>query len=153
MNVVERASVAVFPIHPGPPPRVLLLRRTPERGGFWQPVTGGVEPAGGADGAESGEAAARRELAEETGLSAEVLLDLGLETAFLGYDGVRYRERAFAAIVQSDSFERSEEHDDARFVPLDEAAALLRWDENREGLRRAVAVLAAAGFLESGALK
>ncbi len=46
--------------------RVLLLRRTPERGGFWQIVTGSVEAG------ESPEQAAARELEEETGLRLPV---------------------------------------------------------------------------------
>ena len=40
----------------------LMLRRTPERGGYWQGVTGGVE-----DGETPCETA-RREIKEETGL-------------------------------------------------------------------------------------
>jgi lipoyl(octanoyl) transferase len=48
---------------------VLLLKRRPERGGFWQIITGRVEPS------ESAHAAATREVAEETGqeLAAESL--------------------------------------------------------------------------------
>jgi lipoyl(octanoyl) transferase len=46
--------------------RVLLLLRTEERGGFWQPVTGRVEAN------ERPDVAARRELLEETGFEAPV---------------------------------------------------------------------------------
>ena len=45
---------------------VLLLKLTDSRGGFWQNVTGGV------DEGESYEAAAIRELWEETGIKASV---------------------------------------------------------------------------------
>ncbi|HET6922964.1 MAG TPA: lipoyl(octanoyl) transferase LipB, partial [Anaeromyxobacteraceae bacterium] len=45
-------TVSVVPV--GADGRVLLLRRAPERGGFWQPVTGRIEPD------ESPGAAARR---------------------------------------------------------------------------------------------
>ena len=54
---------------------MLVLQRTPERGGFWQLVTGRVEPG------ESVEAAARRELLEETGLDLPVA-PLGYAHAF-----------------------------------------------------------------------
>jgi len=46
--------------------RVLLLHRTPERGGFWQSVTGKLEPG------ELPGAAAERELREETAIHAAV---------------------------------------------------------------------------------
>ncbi|MBX5480735.1 MAG: lipoyl(octanoyl) transferase LipB [Myxococcaceae bacterium] len=46
--------------------KVLLLKRTPERGGFWQLVTGTVESG------ETPNAAAAREVREETGRALEV---------------------------------------------------------------------------------
>jgi lipoyl(octanoyl) transferase len=55
--------------------QVLLLQRTEARGGFWQPVTGKVEAG------EAPQAAAQRELLEETGFSAPVR-PLGYEHAF-----------------------------------------------------------------------
>ncbi len=58
-------TVSVVPL--GADGRVLLLRRTPERGGFWQQVTGRIQPG------EPPEAAARRELLEETGADTPVL--------------------------------------------------------------------------------
>jgi lipoyl(octanoyl) transferase len=57
-------TVSVVPV--APDGRILLLRRTPERGGFWQPVTGRIEPG------ESPETAAERELEEETGYPGPV---------------------------------------------------------------------------------
>ena len=46
----------------GDPLKVLLLRRTPQRGGWWQAVTGSVEAGEGL------EAAVRREVFEEAGI-------------------------------------------------------------------------------------
>jgi len=57
-------TVSVVPV--APDGRILLLKRTQERGGFWQPVTGRIEQG------EAPQAAAERELREETGLSALV---------------------------------------------------------------------------------
>ena len=73
--------------------KVLLLQRTPERGGFWQPVTGKVEAG------ESPAQAAQRELREETGLQS-VVAPLGYEHVFAFGEAVPpclIRETAFSA--------------------------------------------------------
>ena len=57
--------------------KYLMMKRTDERGGFWQPVTGGVE-----DG-ESIEQAAIREVYEETGYSRdEIIRIINLDYSF-----------------------------------------------------------------------
>jgi 8-oxo-dGTP pyrophosphatase MutT (NUDIX family) len=56
---------------------VLIVHRSPEQGGYWHVVAGGVEPG------EAVEAAALRELREETGLDAE--LEEGLEVVEYAY--------------------------------------------------------------------
>jgi 8-oxo-dGTP pyrophosphatase MutT (NUDIX family) len=50
----------------------LLLKRQPERNGFWQPITGGMEEG------ETREEALRREVTEETGVTNIVTLIDGL---------------------------------------------------------------------------
>ena len=129
-----RASVAVV-VWRRKEPRFLLLRRAPAKGGGWQPVTGRVEVADGA-GEAALLAAAAREVEEETGLAVVRVVDLGLASDFTGYDGHRYRERAFAAEVREDAHHRlSVEHDDAAWLTFDEALARLTWAENKEALR------------------
>jgi lipoyl(octanoyl) transferase len=122
--------------------RVLLLKRTEERGGFWQQVTGRVEPG------EAPAAAAGRELREETG--AELAVEpLGYEHAF-GVEpalasrmggALVARETAFAARFPAGFTPRlGEEHGSWGWFAPDEALERLRY----AGLRRAVR-LAVAG--------
>jgi lipoyl(octanoyl) transferase len=122
--------------------RVLLLRRSAERGGFWQPVTGRIEPG------ETAEQAARRELREETGAELRVIA-LGYRHGFGLEPGVnRVRpgtvviaeETAFAARLPPGFVPRlSDEHTAHATVTVDEALERLRF----AGLRRAVRLAAA----------
>lgn len=122
---------------------VLLLRRAPGRifPGLWQCVTGGVEPG------ERVAAAAFRELAEETGLAGDAVLaryDLDQVAPFHdeGADAVVV-SAIFAARVRSDAaVAASHEHDDVRWVPAAEAAALAIWPSYAESIRRLVALAA-----------
>jgi 8-oxo-dGTP pyrophosphatase MutT (NUDIX family) len=144
--------VAVF-VHRLDPLEILLLKRTPERGGFWQPVTGRAEATDLHEPAVAFErfreadvcpdlptvlSAGVREVEEETGIAAvEVVIDLGLESVFTGFDGQRYRERALAARVPRGAVPvMSAEHTEMEWVDADAAARRFVWDENREALRR-----------------
>jgi 8-oxo-dGTP pyrophosphatase MutT (NUDIX family) len=117
------------------PLRVLLLRRPATRAAGWQPVTGRVEPEDA-----TLEAACAREIREETGLPPPARVDdLGIEQEFVGYDGATYRQRSFAARYDAPHPPRvSHEHEDARWATVDEAMALLRWDEDKAALRALV---------------
>jgi diaminopimelate epimerase len=138
-------QVLVYIHRPGP--EFLLLRRIERLGGFWQGVSGAPE------WGEPDVAAAAREVLEETGL------DVSGGTHPVGY---RYELRKSEAEEWSaamwerlygDSVEAvpeevfvaeapagwepalSWEHDEYRWCSLDEALYLLRFEENREGLR------------------
>jgi len=120
-----------------PDGRLLLLRRTPERGGFWQQVTGRIEPG------EKAAEAARREFREETGADAPVrplgyVHGFALSPALADQVGGGLRtgqETAFAAALPEDFQPRlsGEHHEWGWFSPA-EAMERLPW----AGLRRAV---------------
>lgn len=124
-------------------PELLALQRTPARGGFWQPVTGHVEPG------ELAQTAAQRELFEETGWAAPVR-SLDYSHAFFlpasdersGWGSVA-REVTFMAEVPRASLPRlSAEHECAAWLPLSEALGRFSFP----GLRRAARLAAIPGL-------
>ena len=130
-RLVVEAWLAV----PGPSGwRALMLKRSPESGGFWQGVSGRVEAFDA-----SLRAAALREIREETGLATGIeLFDLGRWIAFRGFTGTHYRKRSLGAILphgtRAQDVVLSEEHVDVVLTTFDDARALIRWPENADEL-------------------
>jgi lipoyl(octanoyl) transferase len=133
---VRTVSITVVRGH-GAQAQVLLLRRIPERGGFWQTITGRVEPG------ESPEYTAARELQEETGLSGPVHA-LDYQHAFaLGelLPPMLVEETAFAAWwPEGHEVRLSPEHDAYEWLDLPTAVKRLEYRGLREGAKRAVAL-------------
>ena len=112
----------------------LVAHRAPEGGGYWHAIAGGVE-----DG-EEWEAAARRELREETGLDAEALEALGefsyTPEAWENARGPRVDVHAFLVDVEPGwEPHLDHEHDDYRWCSRDDAMELLFWPEPAALLR------------------
>lgn len=94
--------------------KLIQFRLTPERGGFWQNITGSV------DGGESYLEAARRELFEESGLSVGPLIDLNFQFTFKDRWGHEVNEAVFLALLTSPRLVKlSSEHDLYRRLPLE----------------------------------
>ena len=108
--------------------RVLLLKRRAERGGFWQILTGRIEPG------ESPLQTAAREIHEETGFSPrlEEVRELNYVHSFALGNGFA-QETAFTVTVQGEP-RLSDEHDEHRWCTVEEALELLPF----AGLKRAV---------------
>ncbi|MGH9042573.1 MAG: NUDIX hydrolase [Acidimicrobiia bacterium] len=133
-------QVLVLPYHESSGDVVYALFRRTDTG-YWQGVAGGGE-----DG-ESPLDAARRELAEETGIGigarAELLaldsratipvVHVTGEFSF-GADVLVIPEFSFGARCSSRTMALSDEHSEYAWLPYDEALKALNWDSNRNAL-------------------
>jgi len=132
--LMRTVSVAVVRGH-GAEAQVLLVRRRPERGGFWQILTGRVEAG------ESPAQAATRELEEETGLRLPVV-DLAYRHAFAVGETlppVLAQEHGFGVRAPPDSAVRlGPEHDAFEWVDVPTALERLPFRGLKETVRRTV---------------
>jgi 8-oxo-dGTP pyrophosphatase MutT (NUDIX family) len=115
------------------PLRLLILRRPPSRGSIWVPVSGKVDP-----GDATLEAALRRELFEETGLTTPVRVEsLDWEVPFRAENGEVWRLHAYGVEVASEFEVRlSDEHVAAEWLGPGDATARLHYPDNREAIER-----------------
>jgi 8-oxo-dGTP pyrophosphatase MutT (NUDIX family) len=126
--VIRPEEVMVVVYRPGP--QFLVALRSPERHGYWNLVAGGVE-----DG-ERPEAAARRELREESGLDRPVRFEaIPLELGYVRPEGMRVTMYAYLAEAP-DGFEPvlNEEHVDYRWCDSADAVELLAYPEPCEAV-------------------
>lgn len=114
-----------------PGPEFLAALRSPERHGYWNPIAGGVEED------EVPEAAARRELAEESALVAPLRFEpVPLELSYTRPEGFVVKLYSFLAEAPA-GWEPTldEEHVDYRWCSAAEADGLLAYPEPRAAVR------------------
>jgi dATP pyrophosphohydrolase len=115
----------------GDVPYYLLLKRVKERGGFWQPVTGGLEEG------ESIQECMFRELREETGLECSTLMDPKFTFEFKDGEGKVLTEHVFGLPLANEvQVTISGEHSEFKWVRLEEALHLLKWDTNKKAIEK-----------------
>lgn len=126
----QQVEIIIFCKDPKGEILFLLLKRNPKKGGFWQPVTGGVEEN------ESIEQAAFRELKEELNITNYLqFLDTNYSFTFQGSFGP-LTEYVFGVEIEYGApYALSEEHTTSQWVSFERALLLLKWDSNRESLR------------------
>lgn len=134
MKTGEQIEVVIYKLE-NSIPKYLILKRTSQRGGFWQPVTGGIEVG------ESPEQAVERELKEELGIDNRFPLT-NIYSFNFTEDGVTHKEYVYAIEADpSQVIKLSNEHE--RYLWLDENAAveILKWPGNKEAIRRLSKIL------------
>lgn len=120
----------------------LLLKRAEARGGFWQPITGGVEPG------ERDVPAVQREMREEIGVADPVqMTDLAYQFQFSTGDGKRVLdEHVFCAELKPDAeIVLSHEQTEYRWVTYQEALGMLKWENNKKALEHCHMVISQHG--------
>jgi dATP pyrophosphohydrolase len=114
----------------------LLLKRNPRQGGFWQPLTGGVEEG------ETLEEALIREVREETGIKEVMRVVPGL-LSHRFYAPRAVHEHAFGVEVRPGTRVKldGKEHSDARWCTYEEAKSMLVFPANRTALERLESII------------
>ncbi len=124
---------------------VLLLKRTPNLGSFWQGVTGAPEAG------ETLLEAAARELFEETQFTVPSIEKIDFTYSFPvpsefadAYDPIVQEINEFVFFTKLDSRHQpvlSYEHEDWRWCTFAEGLRLLKWPGNIEALKRCESIL------------
>lgn len=124
------------------PEIVLGCRRRERDGSSW------VLPKGTPDAGESTEETALREVSEETGLDVRIVAPVGSIEYFFVHDATRIHKTVHFFLMEATGG-RLEDHDqefaEVRWVPLDEATALMTHETERSMVARAADLLGVPG--------
>ncbi|MBC7385589.1 MAG: NUDIX domain-containing protein [Cryobacterium sp.] len=131
----EKGQVWILSKDAGHEWRVLLLKTKPERGSFWQPVTGSIEAG------ETIQKGALREAIEETGLPPMKNIEaLGFDFSFQGKWGAAHETafyyETYAGCPKATLDPR--EHTDFQWAKPSAAFELLHYEPNRQALTQLI---------------
>jgi len=114
----------------------LLLKRLPDRNGFWQPVTGGLEEG------ETRTEALHREIKEETGIKNLIRVIESLHY-FEFSDPNLFQEYVYGVEVPSteEVVLDGKEHSEYKWCGIKDALQLLYWKENKKALEKLNTIL------------
>jgi dihydroneopterin triphosphate diphosphatase len=123
--------------------RFLVLKRTKDNGGFWQPVVGKVATN------EMPVAGACRELREEIGLTdtkhiSKKIYDFTIDKHYITGEKIEPQvEHCYAIEVPSNTIidithNPCAEHDTYLWVTFEEALNLLKWKDNKDSLKATI---------------
>ena len=111
--------------------KTLILQRNERKGGFWQTITGGIEPTG------SLSENTLREICEELNIkpTKSRLTWTGYSFAYIGSEGYMLREYVYGYRLSSKKIELSSEHVAYDFVPTISAKKRVKWDGNKKAIQ------------------
>ena len=109
----------------------LIVKRIPEREGFWQPITGGLEEG------ETKIEALKREIREETGMKN--LIRIIEDVHYFEFsDPHLMKEYVFGVEISPNEkiVIDEKEHYEFKWCSFQEALRLMKWKENKEALKK-----------------
>lgn len=133
MNKYETVAMGVVYRRQAEELEFLILRRVPNDGGFWQPITGAIEVQ------ETAREAMLREVAEETGLREHIhVSEVEVHRQEWGDEIIAGEDVVFAVEVAPDSSVNinADEHDAHEWLPLEQAIARVKHDGNKISLQK-----------------
>lgn len=131
--MIERTNVQVFIFTRYPNFQVLILKRTPERGGWYQPISGGIEQN------ETALEAIKREIFEETGIEIiKQIYDLNYNFKFTApMSKKKMMDLCFAVEIDKIiNIRLSQEHEKYMWCTEKEAKKILKWKYNLIALEK-----------------
>ncbi|MCQ4924298.1 NUDIX pyrophosphatase [Tissierella carlieri] len=133
--MIKRTNIQAFIFSKNPSFKILILKRIPERSGYWQPVCGGVE------NKESLIETVIREVFEETGISnIKSILDLDYTFTYREVkegELMEMQDYCFAVEINNvTNIKLSNEHEEYKWCSYDQAKEILKWEHNLIALEK-----------------